>query len=65
MLWKPIQDITVRKQTEEEIIAHDAKQRAMIANIADVISILNQSGIIIDVSPNIEKIVRVFYRMKF
>ncbi len=50
-----IHDIAERKQAEEALVTRDAKQKAMIANIADVISILDQSGIIKYISPNIEK----------
>jgi diguanylate cyclase (GGDEF)-like protein/PAS domain S-box-containing protein len=49
------QDITKRKRDEEELKNSEAKHRAMIANISDVIAIIDIKGIIRYVSPNIEK----------
>ncbi len=48
-------DITERKQTEEALRMTEIKQSAMISNISDVISIIDENAIIKYVSPNIEK----------
>lgn len=49
-------DITERKCTEEELRGIDIRHRAMIANITDVIAIVDVQGIIRYKSENIEKI---------
>ena len=51
-----IRDITERKRAEEALRESDARQRAMIANITDVIAIIDTQGIIRYKSENIEKI---------
>jgi PAS domain S-box-containing protein len=51
-----IMDITERKRAEEALRGSDAKQRAMITNITDVIAIIDAQGIIRYKSENIEKI---------
>ena len=48
-------DITRRKLAEEELRMSDEKHRKMIANISDVISIMDKEGFIRYMSPNIEK----------
>jgi PAS domain S-box-containing protein len=48
-------EITARKQAETALRENEAKQSAMIANIADVIAIIDQNGINRYKSPNIEK----------
>ena len=48
-------DITERKRAEEALRRNVAQQRAMVANIADVIAIIDQDGINRYKSPNIEK----------
>ena len=48
-------DISERKQAEEALRRNEAKQRAMVANIADVIAIVDPDGINRYKSPNIEK----------
>jgi PAS domain S-box-containing protein len=50
-----IQDITDRKHAEESLIKNEAKQRAMIENIVDVIAIIDRDEIVRYKSPNIEK----------
>jgi PAS domain S-box-containing protein len=50
-----IQDITDRKLAEESVRINEARQRAMIENIVDVIAIIDQDGIISYKSPNVEK----------
>lgn len=50
-----IQDITGRKLAEEALRMNEAKQRAMIENIVDVIAIIDRDGINRYKSPNIEK----------
>jgi len=50
-----ITDITERKLVEDELRKSEAKQRAMIENIVDVIAILDRDGINRYDSPNIEK----------
>jgi PAS domain S-box-containing protein len=49
-------DITERKRADEALRGSDARQRAMIANITDVIAIIDLQGIIRYKSENIEKI---------
>ena len=49
-------DITERKRADEALRGSDARQRAMIANITDVIAIIDTQGIIRYKSENIEKI---------
>ncbi|WP_342305295.1 PAS domain S-box protein [Methanolobus sp. ZRKC5] len=48
-------DISKQKHAEEALIQSDAKQSAMIANISDVIAIIDKKGINRYKSPNIEK----------
>jgi len=48
-------EIEERKRAEESLRQNEAKQRAMIANIADVITIIDQDGFYRYISPNIEK----------
>jgi len=50
-----IEDITERKRTEAALRESDAKHRRMIANISDVIAIMDRDGILRYESPNIEK----------
>ncbi len=50
-----VSDITERKLAEEVLRRTEAKQRAMVANIADVITIIDSDGINRYSSPNIEK----------
>ncbi len=47
-------DITEQKRSEQNLIETEEKQRAMIANIADVIAIIDEDGINRYKSPNIE-----------
>ncbi|MEI7857626.1 MAG: PAS domain S-box protein [Methanomicrobiales archaeon] len=47
--------ITERKRAEDALLENDARQRAMIANITDVIAIIDTKGIIRYKSENIEK----------
>jgi PAS domain S-box-containing protein len=49
-------DITERRQAGEKIRKSEARQSAMIANIADVLAILDENGIIQYKSPNIERL---------
>jgi PAS domain S-box-containing protein len=58
-----VADITVAKQAERQLLAqqaalheNQARQAAMIANIADVIGIIDVNGIITYKSPNIERL---------
>ena len=48
-------DITERKRAEEALREHQSKHNAMVANIADVIAIIDKDGINRYKSPNIEK----------
>jgi PAS domain S-box-containing protein len=48
-------EITTHKQAEMALRENEAKQSAMIANIADVIAIIDENGINRYKSPNIEK----------
>jgi PAS domain S-box-containing protein len=48
-------DVTERVRVEQALRNAEARQRAMIANIADVIAIIDQGGIIRFKSANIEK----------
>ena len=50
-----VQDITERKQAEMALRENEAKQRVMIANISDVIAVIDQDGINRYKSPNIER----------
>lgn len=50
-----LRDITEQKQSEEALRKNEAKQSAMIANIADVIAIVDKDWNIMFKSPNIEK----------
>jgi PAS domain S-box-containing protein len=50
-----IMDITQRKQAGEALQASEARHRQMIANISDVIAIIDSQGVIRYKSPNIEK----------
>jgi PAS domain S-box-containing protein len=49
-------DITGYKCTEEALLRSDARQKAMTANITDIIAIIDAEGIIRYTSGNIEKI---------
>jgi diguanylate cyclase len=49
-------DITERKYVEEELIASEARHRAMVANILDVIAIIDEYMIVQYVSQNIQKL---------
>jgi len=51
-----VRDITERKHAEITLQANEEKQRAMIANIADVIAIVDSNGINRYKSPNIERL---------
>jgi PAS domain S-box-containing protein len=55
-LWGAAQDITERKQAEENLRKSDARHGKMLANIGDVIVIIDQDGINRYKSPNIEKL---------
>lgn len=48
-------DITKSKRNEEAILVSEIKHKAMIANISDVIGILDKNGVIQYNSPNIKK----------
>ena len=48
-------DITDRKAANLELQANETKYRAMIANIADVIAIIDPNGINLYKSPNVER----------
>ncbi len=48
-------DITEKKMAEDKLLSVQAKQEAMIANIADVIAIIDAEGINRYKSPNVEK----------
>ncbi|MEI6519513.1 MAG: PAS domain S-box protein, partial [bacterium] len=50
-----ITDITERKQAEDSLQANEARQAKMVANIGDVIVIINKNGINQYKSPNIER----------
>jgi len=50
-----VSDITEHKLAEEALQRTEAKQRAMVANIADVIAIVDSDGINTYTSPNIDK----------
>jgi PAS domain S-box-containing protein len=50
-----ITDITERKLVEDNLQASEAKQRAMIENIVDVIAIVDRDGINRYESPNIKR----------
>lgn len=49
-------NIEERKKMEEAIKASELKHKAMIENISDVISIIDQNGILKYKSPNVEKL---------
>ncbi|MBS3777169.1 MAG: PAS domain S-box protein [Bacteroidales bacterium] len=49
-------DITERKKAEKELKKTEARQSAMIANIADVLAIMDKKGIIQYKSPNITRL---------
>ena len=51
-----IQDITERKLAEKSLEESEAKHKAMIANILDVIAIIDKDGFIRYKSPNIKKL---------
>ena len=51
-----ILDITERKNAEKEIQRSDAKHHKMLANIGDVIAIIDKDGINRYKSPNVEKL---------
>ena len=48
-----IQDVSERKKAEEALKESDNKQKTMIANISDVISVIDPSGMIKYKSPNV------------
>ena len=50
-----IQDISARKQAEQALKESDNKQKTMIANISDVIAVIDASGMIKYKSPNVTK----------
>lgn len=49
-------DITQQRKDEEELRKIEAKQKTMISNISDVITIVDKDGIIQYKSPNIQKL---------
>jgi len=49
-------DITTSKRIENEQVINEAKHTKMVANISDVIVIINEKSIITYISPNIEKL---------
>ncbi len=49
-------DVTERNQSENAMMQVHARHRSMIANISDVISIMDADGLVKYISPNIEKI---------
>ncbi len=51
VLW----DCTERRLTQQALHKNEALQRAMIANISDVIAVIDREGVIRFKSPNIEK----------
>jgi PAS domain S-box-containing protein len=51
-----VRDITGRKQAEETIRRSESMQRKMVANIGDVIAIIDRDGVNRYNSPNIEKL---------
>jgi PAS domain S-box-containing protein len=53
-VWS-FRDVTEHKRAEESLRQSDAKHSSMIANISDVIIIVDKEGILKYISPNIEK----------
>jgi PAS domain S-box-containing protein len=51
-----VEDVTAQKQAEEAIKKKEAMHRKMLANIGDVIAIIDRDGISRYISPNIEKL---------
>ncbi|MEI6132467.1 MAG: PAS domain S-box protein [Bacillota bacterium] len=50
-----IRDITEIKSAQEALLESEIRHKTMIANISDVISIINEEGIVTYISPNCEK----------
>ncbi len=50
-----VRDIGIRKEAEKKILANEAKYGKMMANIGDVIAIMDKDGIARYKSPNVEK----------
>ncbi|MEI6603291.1 MAG: PAS domain S-box protein [Clostridia bacterium] len=50
-----LRDITDLKKAQQALLSNEAKQRAMIANISDVIGIVDAKGIATYLSPNCER----------
>lgn len=49
-------DVSDRKHSEQALLASEAKHKAMIANISDSILIIDKSGALRYISPNMEKL---------
>lgn len=49
-------DITQRKLAEKALLESETKHKAMIENIADVITVLDERGFVKYISPNVEKL---------
>jgi PAS domain S-box-containing protein len=55
--WISVQrDITERKDTEQALLTSEARFRSLIENALDIITIIENDGTIIYVSPSVEKI---------
>ncbi len=54
--WGISRDITEYEMAKEALRVSESKHKAMIENIADVISINNSDGVITYISPNIERL---------
>jgi len=51
-----VKDITKEKNNEHKLIESEARHKAMVAGISDVIGIIDNNGMIIYKSPNIERL---------
>ncbi len=51
-----VEDITARKQAEEQVLASEARFRALIANAGDMIVVINAEGKIVFASPSSARI---------
>ena len=55
-----VQDITERKSLDEALVESEARNNSMLANVSDIIAIIDKNGIIEYISPNCTNIFSAF-----